>query len=117
MANLNRKCCICGKEYAFCFRCDDDKPSWMASFCSENHKNIYTACAGYNAGHLTKDETKILLDKCDLSDKESFSKATQDVINELYKENVKEIKEEKIVAKQSYTNNKVSYNKSKNKKR
>lgn len=87
MAKSNRKCVICGSEYYYCSHsCTDSlgKPSWMASFCSDNCRNIYNATAKYNMKKLTAEEAKEILDNCDLSNKENFVSSTKKLIEEIY---------------------------------
>lgn len=100
MTRPNRKCCVDGTEYYYCsHNCREslNKPSWMASFCSENCRNVYNACAGYFGKNLTAQEARIILDKCDLSNKEHFTPATQRLIDEIYSEKVQE---EKIIVRE-----------------
>lgn len=80
-----KKCVICGEEYDYCSSCPDkmNMPSWKNSFCSENCKKIYDACAKYNAGELIKEEANALLETCDLSSKSKFSSATKKLIKEI----------------------------------
>ena len=87
MAKANRKCVICGQEYFYCTsNCTESKgkPSWMASFCSENCKKIYEACAAFNAKMMSVEQAKKILDTCDLSDKGHFTVSTQRLILEIY---------------------------------
>ena len=102
---LNRKCCVCGKEYSYCNTCGEDrnKPLWMLSYCSENCKNIYYACASYNMKNATKDKAKEILNKCNLDNRENFTESAKKIIEELYKEeniiNSKNIKKKKNIKK------------------
>lgn len=113
MTRNNRVCCVCGKEYYYCSNdCMDsiNKPSWLGSFCCENCKDIYNACACYNIGKMTKDETKKILDNCDLSNKENFTPAAQRIISEIYaSENTSSVNTNNNV------NNGANYNKANNK--
>ena len=87
MTKLNKKCVICGNEYYYCNRsCRDslDKPSWMASFCSENCKKIYEAAAAFNVKKISAKEARVILDTCDLSHKDKFTASTQRLIGEIY---------------------------------
>lgn len=87
MSKPNRKCCVCGEEYYYCsHNCRDNlnKPSWLASFCSENCKQVYEACSAVFAKQMTYQEAKKILDTCDLSNKDHFTPATQKLIEEIY---------------------------------
>ena len=112
MAILNRKCVVCGKEYSYCPSCgqDSDKPGWMTTFCGENCRSVYHACAGHYAGQLKDEEVKKMLEKCDLSNKENFTESVQKVIDNICVNN----KEENVEIKNTYT--KTNYSK-KNKRR
>ena len=50
-----RRCVVCGSEYKFCPRCneDADKPLWYFTFCAEQCKNIYNITSGYEDGKIT----------------------------------------------------------------
>lgn len=97
MAKDNRVCCVCGNSYYYCINdCIDsiNKPTWLGSFCCENCRNIYNACAFYNINQMSKDEAKNILEKCDISNIESFTDATKKLINEI-------LKNDEVVSKQS----------------
>ena len=68
MAN-NIKCVLCKTEYEYCSGCRKHRlePIWKKLYCSENCKNIFTALNDYSFKKATKEETKELLSKCDLS--------------------------------------------------
>lgn len=83
---INRVCCVDGTHYSYCRTCRDDanKPEWLASFCCENCRDIYSAAASFFAKQKTADEAKAILDKCDLSNKAKFTPSTQRLIKEIY---------------------------------
>ena len=64
-----RKCVLCGKEYEYCPSCPKDarKPLWHKLYHSENCRNIFEALNNYNFKLATKEETKEVLSKCDLT--------------------------------------------------
>lgn len=97
MLKNNKVCCVDGTVYTYCPSCgaDRNKPAWMMSFCCENCRDVYKAVAAYGASKITKDEAKEKLDKCDLSKKETFTTATQRLIEEIYyvESVVEEVKE------------------------
>lgn len=87
MAKANRKCVVCGQEYFYCTtNCAESrgKPSWMISFCSDNCKKVYEACAAFNAKMMSAEQAKKILDTCDLSNKGHFTLSTQRLIIEIY---------------------------------
>lgn len=86
MVKLNKTCCVCGSKYSYCPSCGNSasKPSWMASFCSENCKKVYEAAASFNMKKMMAEEAKSILDTCDLSNKEHFTSSTQRLIKEIY---------------------------------
>lgn len=85
MSKLNRTCCVDGVKYSYCPNCtkDNDKPVWMLTFCSENCKDIYEACAGYFAKMISIEDAKKMLSKCDLSKLDHFTTSTQRLIKEI----------------------------------
>lgn len=80
-----RTCALCKEEYEFCSSCPEKitVPVWKNSFCSENCKKIYDACAGYNMGELSKEEAYELLEQCDLSKRSKYSNATKKILKEI----------------------------------
>lgn len=126
MAKANRKCVVCGEEYFYCStNCTESKgkPSWMMSFCSENCKKVYEACAAFYAKMMSAEQAKSILDTCDLSDKGHFTVATQKLILEIYETvkaeevvvdvkpvtNVESEVVEEVVKKESNKNNNSTY--------
>ena len=86
MSNLNKTCVICGNKYSYCPSCgkDRNKPSWMASFCSENCRDVYDVVARYGMNKIHSAEAVEILNTCDLSNKERFTASTQRLIDEIY---------------------------------
>lgn len=121
MAINNRTCCVCGHEYYYCSNgCHEslNEPSWKGSFCCENCMNVYHACSGYYAKQKTKEEAKSILDNCDLTNKHSFTPATQRLIKEIYQEDndtKKEVKDDVSSSVEKKENTKNQYNKYNNK--
>lgn len=88
---IKKICVLCGNEYEiYCVNCREaiNQPTWKNSFCCENCRDIYSATAGYFGKSYSAQEAKVLLDMCDLSNKEHFTKATQRLIDEIYSEDV-----------------------------
>lgn len=101
MKDLNKECVICGTKYSYCNRCgyDTNKPTWMNLFCCQECKDIYEACAGNIAGNYSDEETKVLLDMCDVKKVTEKPVLIKNVIKKLYKEEEKisEAKEDIVV--------------------
>jgi hypothetical protein len=78
------------------------KPTWMAEFHNENCKNIFDICTRYNMQLLTKEEAKVALGKCDLSNKANFKSYVQRDLENIFAEESK-AKRAKISVKQEDT--------------
>lgn len=80
----NKTCIVCRKKYTFCTGCSDydHLPRWMSIFCEQNCHDIYNATSMW--GKVPVEETKALLDECDLSNKEAFHPVILNAINEVY---------------------------------
>nr|WP_270248912.1 hypothetical protein [Coprococcus catus] len=85
MAKLNRKCIICGTRYSYCPHCSEDanKPTWMAIFCGENCKDIYTTLDDFRDGRISREDAQIVLNGLDLSPIEKLPKNFQEIFNEI----------------------------------
>ena len=85
MAKLNRKCIICGTRYSYCPHCSEDtnKPTWMAIFCGENCKDIYTTLDDFRDGRMSKEDAQVVLNGLDLSPIEKLPKNFQEIFNEI----------------------------------
>lgn len=85
MAKLNRKCIICGTRYSYCPHCSEDtnKPTWMAIFCGENCKDIYTTLDDFRDGRISRKDAQTVLNGLDLSPIEKLPKNFQEIFNEI----------------------------------
>ena len=112
MNKKNRECVICGKEYEYCNRCGEhyNRPTWMSMFCCEECKNIYEACAGNIAGHYNDEETKKLLDMCDIKKVSEKPVLILNVIKKLYKEEEQKETVEEVAAQTYDAQKTVQYN-------
>jgi len=93
MSQNNRACYTCGKLYSYCFSCPDDpRPRWTFMFCCEECKEIFEILTSYGAGHKTARETRDLLAKYDLQNKDlsSYSYGTQKLLKQIDEELNKE---------------------------
>lgn len=110
-AKNNRICIICGKQYRYCSHgcgADLDKPAWMASFDTNNCRQICNLFTGNTIGkHISDEEAASQIKTLDTSNVENFnpkikswvkrmiakSVAMKDEPAETQKEDVEEIKE------------------------
>lgn len=87
----NAKCSICGKPYHLCKTCSEVKSfmPWRTVTDTVGHYLIYTAIHGYT---VTKDKTRAKeeLQKCDLSELNTFNPEIQRVIYEILESDIKE---------------------------
>jgi hypothetical protein len=69
----------------------------MATFCSENCRDIFKSLCSYGTGAISAEECKELLDCCDLSNKESYKESTRNTIDKVYTAHVATIEESEVV--------------------
>jgi hypothetical protein len=65
----------------------------MATFCSENCRDIFKTLCSYGTGAISAEECKELLDCCDLSNKDSYKESTRNTVDRLYAAPVATIEE------------------------
>ena len=93
-----RNCKICGTEYEYCPKCDDNKPTFYINYCSENCRDIALITNKHAFKHLTDEEAINELFKCDLSKLESFNPKTKEYVkNILYSSKNKSVEEVPVV--------------------
>lgn len=82
----NRTCIVCSEKYRYCPSCAEfaHLEPWHSIFHDDNCREIFNAVSAYLGKEKTKEETKIRLDKCNLSNKASFKKSILDAIEEVY---------------------------------
>lgn len=82
MAKLNRICFTCGKKHSYCPSCYDDRhlETWHIMFHDENCKNIFNIINQYFYKHITIENAKLQLEKCDLNELNNFN---VDIKNEI----------------------------------
>lgn len=66
MARSNRTCYLCSKKYEYCPNCGRHDPIYMATFCSENCRDIFKSLSQYGCNLISTEECKELLECCDL---------------------------------------------------
>lgn len=91
MGKRSRECYLCGEKYNFCPTCSQDrmKPAWMAEFHSENCKNIWDIATRFNMQLLTKEEAMAAMEKCDLSNKDSFKDCVKRDLENIFEKDEK----------------------------
>lgn len=91
MGRRTRECYLCNTKYEYCPTCSQDKnkPAFMATFHSENCKNIFQICTNFNLGIQTKSEAKTALEQCDLSNKENFKSYVKNDLEKIFMEEPK----------------------------
>ena len=113
MGRRTRECYLCGKEYQYCPTCSQDKmkPVWMSEFHSENCKNIFDICTRFNMNLMSKDEAKVALNACDLSNKENFKSYVKHDLENIFAEDqdVKVHEDKTIIETFVRGNNKKSH--------
>lgn len=85
---LNKKmriCSVCRCNYQFCPHCneDRDKELWHFAFCSSNCKMIYDITSKYENGQILASESKMELDKLDLSKLDKFGESYKTSIEKI----------------------------------
>jgi len=95
MAKSKRACYLCGSKYEYC-DCNR-QPAYMATFCSENCRDIFRSLSSYGAGLISAEDCKELLDCCDLSSKDSYKESIRNTINNFYATPVVTIEEPEVV--------------------
>jgi len=80
----NATCKICGKKYHICKSCDENKygsfETWKSYTDTPEHYQIFVMLRDFNLNLVTTKEVKAFLDKCDLSEIETFSPEIKDQI-------------------------------------
>ena len=77
-----RKCYLCGSKYSYC-DCDR-QPAYMATFCSENCKDIFKSLCSFGSGMISAEECKNLLECCDLSKQDSYKESTRNTMAKVF---------------------------------
>ncbi len=93
----NKKCILCGKTYTYCSRCEefDHLPRWMEIYCSDNCRTIFNALTEYNAKNITAKEAAEKIKDCDMSNVDRFHEFNKNLVEEIQKENSKNVPFEK----------------------
>lgn len=79
---IKRSCYLCGTKYEFC-DCNR-QPAYMATFCSENCKDIFKSLCSYGSGMISAEECKNLLECCDLSKQDSYKESTRNTMAKVF---------------------------------
>ena len=88
MANGNKKCVICGKNYSYCPHCGEAKrlPTWLMIFCGEDCNTIYNTVVAWKEGNNTTEEAYNSLSGIDVDvfNSEDFNPITKKQIDEIF---------------------------------
>lgn len=81
-----RRCAVCGAEYRFCPKCneDKDKPLYHYTFCSKNCRDIYSVISSFEDKEISAEETLEKLMELDLSRIDSFNDSYKDSLERIY---------------------------------
>lgn len=79
---IKRSCYLCGSKYEFC-DCNR-QPAYMATFCSENCKDIFKSLCSFGSGMISAEECKKLLECCDLSKQDSYKESTRNTMAKVF---------------------------------
>lgn len=88
MAQANRICKTCGKEYFFCSHCEKslNSPQWMLMWHDENCKMVYEIASDYAQGRISKKDAKERLAKCDLKVLYTFNENIRNILEDIMAE-------------------------------
>lgn len=88
MAQANRICKTCGKEYFFCSHCEKslNSPQWMLMWHDENCKSVYEIASDYAQGRISKKDAKERLAKCDLKVLYTFNENIRNILEDIMAE-------------------------------
>ena len=81
-----RRCAVCGTEYRFCPKCneDKDKPLYHYTFCSKNCRDIYSVISNYEVKEITAEIALENILELDLSKVDSFNDSYKKSLNDIY---------------------------------
>lgn len=99
MAKL-RKCLCCQSKYSYCPDCngaDKLKPSYFATFCSEDCKTLWDSMTKFNFGTITKTEAKSIISTIELKPVETYAACIQRDLNNVMTEEPKPKRSRKAV--------------------
>lgn len=98
-----RTCFTCMTKYSFCPHCDEgrNKPNWMMLFHCENCRTIYDTLQRYSSKEYTLEEALKIIDKCDLSEKDTFNPSVLKDLDALLAARPKKVRTKKIVNKEN----------------
>lgn len=88
--NINAHCSICNEGYYLCQSCKNERKfkPWRTVTDTIEHYKIYMAIHGYTITK-NKEQAKVELQNCDLSDIKSFKTEIKSIIKEIMDEPVK----------------------------
>lgn len=86
MAKNERTCICCGTKYQYCPHCKkySNLEPWHFIFHDDNCREIYRAVTAYAGDEISVDTARARLDKCDLSQKDTFFNTIKNNIDKIY---------------------------------
>lgn len=81
-----RRCAVCGAEYKFCPKCneDKDKPLYHYTFCSKNCRDIYSVISSFEDKEITAEIALEKLMDLDLSRIDAFNGSYKESLEKIY---------------------------------
>lgn len=87
MKSKPRNCNCCGREYYYCPHCreDENKPTWMMAWDTQECREVFITLSDYNSKNISKEQAKERISKV-LTHTIVFKEKVQQQIDELFKE-------------------------------
>lgn len=87
MKSKPRNCNCCGREYYYCPHCreDENKPTWMMAWDTQECREVFITLSDYNSKNISKEQAKERISKV-LTHTIVFKEKIQQQIDELFKE-------------------------------
>lgn len=85
MSESLRKCAVCGSEYPVCRTCEEIKTfkPWRTIVDTAEHYKIHIVLTDYTNKHITKEEARDMLQKCDIANYKTFLPHIATAIDEI----------------------------------
>lgn len=85
----NRVCKTCGKQYYYCSNCQKNlnSPEWMLLWDTQNCKSVFEIVSDYDQKHITKEQARERLLKCNLREEYTFTEKIRNLVDEIMESN------------------------------